>query len=438
MMKSLLTIFIFCVVILNFPKPCSAQTIFKEIQVGDKCPDVLLENIENYRATTARLSDFKDKLLIIDFWSRGCSSCIGSFPKIDFLQKKFKDNIQILLVSKESKMALDKYIASVNKAIKLPDIPRITNDKIISKLFPYRVVPYHIWINADGIVIAKTTGGNLTEDHILDVLAKKKVIMSQPFHERYEEYSKIPLRDLIATDKNKLLLYNSIFSKFSFNYPNFTAQNIDTVNNTTRRSFVNVSIVQLYLSAFNDSSNAIEANQRIILDVRNKSRLIYPGKNKGDEWKLNSCFSYEQIMPIFLGSKSNLFMQEDLNRYFGALLGIKGKAEKRKVKTLTLVRTSTEDKLSTKGGIPNNELPTFINGTLQFAFIEQLRKIYLNQGYLIIDKTNYWGNIDIHLSGNLSDVEILRKELEKYDLNILEKEEELEVLTISEINEPNN
>lgn len=54
----------------------------QEIKIGQKCPEVFLKNIINYDRNEIRLSDFRGKLVILDFWSTSCSACIQAFSKI--------------------------------------------------------------------------------------------------------------------------------------------------------------------------------------------------------------------------------------------------------------------------------------------------------------------------------------------------------------------
>lgn len=49
---------------------CNAQKIPKrELTIGDTLPDVEINNIVNYKAKSVKASDFKGKLLILDFWA---------------------------------------------------------------------------------------------------------------------------------------------------------------------------------------------------------------------------------------------------------------------------------------------------------------------------------------------------------------------------------
>src|SRR6185437_11984299 len=80
-----------------------AQTVAGPgLRVGEKVPDVVVGNIINYKYKTARLSDFKGKLLILDFWATWCSGCIRAMPKMEALEQQFNGRLQVLGVDDET------------------------------------------------------------------------------------------------------------------------------------------------------------------------------------------------------------------------------------------------------------------------------------------------------------------------------------------------
>jgi len=60
-----------------------AQDKIAPLKIGDPVPDIILENMVNYSGKTAHLSDFKGKLLILDFWATWCGPCKMFAPVID-------------------------------------------------------------------------------------------------------------------------------------------------------------------------------------------------------------------------------------------------------------------------------------------------------------------------------------------------------------------
>jgi len=68
-------------------------------EVGKPCPDFTFSNVANSQKHELNFNDFRGKWLVLDFWHKGCSACIGSFSKHNKEQIEFKDNIQFLLVA---------------------------------------------------------------------------------------------------------------------------------------------------------------------------------------------------------------------------------------------------------------------------------------------------------------------------------------------------
>ena len=70
----------------------------RDLKIGDQVPDLYIAKIIKNQKNSAKISDFKDQLLILDFWDTYCSSCIEALPKMDSLQKEFGHQIKILPV----------------------------------------------------------------------------------------------------------------------------------------------------------------------------------------------------------------------------------------------------------------------------------------------------------------------------------------------------
>ena len=61
-----------------------------------------------YKNDTIKLSDFKGKVLVLDFWYSACGSCFEKFPQFENLVSKYKSNKDILF------FAVNKPIKSEN------------------------------------------------------------------------------------------------------------------------------------------------------------------------------------------------------------------------------------------------------------------------------------------------------------------------------------
>src|SRR5690242_8786572 len=145
----------------------------KRLHIGDKVPDVSFENIKNYPGGKAKLSDFFGKFLILDFWTRGCTVCIAKIPSLEKLQEKFKDQIQVLLITKNNSHELDPLFRSV-KNLKNTKLPIIIGDSILAtQVFPHDSVPFFVWLDPNGYVKATTYSVETNEKNILNLIENK-------------------------------------------------------------------------------------------------------------------------------------------------------------------------------------------------------------------------------------------------------------------------
>ncbi|MDX1955396.1 MAG: redoxin domain-containing protein, partial [Chitinophagaceae bacterium] len=132
----------------NFFVVCIVNAQTKSITVGDKCPDVPMKLI-NYQQPELKISDFKGKIVILDFWATWCKPCVESFVKIDSLNKIYADKVQIMPVAyedvKKVKPILDKLESVFN--VKSPSV---VNDIELQKIFPHTIVPHCVWIDRGG------------------------------------------------------------------------------------------------------------------------------------------------------------------------------------------------------------------------------------------------------------------------------------------------
>jgi len=66
-------------------------------------PDYIFRNVTHYKSKSVSISEFRGKWLFLDLWSGGCMACVKTFSKIDQVQKKFKNDINWVLVADNGK-----------------------------------------------------------------------------------------------------------------------------------------------------------------------------------------------------------------------------------------------------------------------------------------------------------------------------------------------
>lgn len=66
------------------------------LRVGAVAPDFVMQNLAG---ADVRLSDYKDKVVVLDFWATWCGPCLASFPHTQSLAAKYKDQGVVVLAS---------------------------------------------------------------------------------------------------------------------------------------------------------------------------------------------------------------------------------------------------------------------------------------------------------------------------------------------------
>lgn len=429
----------------------------QEIKIGDVCPDLPLRNIINYPKQSAKISDFKGKLLILDFWATWCAPCVSSFPKSEALQKQFEGKLQIMPVAYEDTKTVSLFLRKLEHAKGfLP--PSVTGDTILAQTFKHTALPHYVWIDSGGKVAAITGMDEVNAANVEAVLKNQSLSMA-------EKKDDLRIMDLMNEAAFKLgnpvirgnethiesvdeqdVLFHSVFTKGLPGLESFAH------DDSCRFSGINMTIQNLFKSAFGNGNRGnynrsylFVADNRSVWEVSDSSLYFYTNA-KGNslktlkqmnEWNDKIGFCYELTVPRFEDrNKKYMLMRQDLNRYFGDLMGIEGHLEKRKMKCLILVRTSQEDKLATRGGQQERDDNQYYfhlrNLPLWWLLVRLSTYYFQNSPLPLLDETNYNGNVDLDLSCNLSDVKSLSTELAKYGLKFEEAEREIDMIVISD------
>lgn len=427
-------VLILCLKLNSVAQKTQVAADVKDIQIGQKMPDVVLNNIHNYKTKTARVSEFKGKLLILDFWATWCSPCIAMLPKMEALQEQFEGKVQFLSVAYQSAKVVLPFLEKQRKG-KASRIPEIVEDKVLRNLFPHTVLPHYVWIGPDGVVKA------ITEDIDVNATTINSMLNGSPMNlavKRDEE--RIPY------DKDKPLLVNNnggdgsnlIFHSVLTGYTAGMGSGFSYYTNgysggqqiTSR----NQNIKLLYRLAYSDRDTYFGDN-RMAIEVKDPSRVTSDKIGKAfEEWmKQGNAFCYELIVPPALAKDAFKIMRDDLDRYFSQYEVF---IEKRKRECLVLVRTSEVDKLKSTGGTPDFRLNQFdakLQNVSLERFIAALDRYYMqNSAYPVFDETNYKGKVDLNINAGLASYEVMNQELKKYDLKFIVAERETEVLVIKD------
>ncbi len=406
----------------------NAQPSNKSLTVGDVVSDVELSFTANYPSASSRLSGFKDKLVILDFWATWCSACHKAFPKLDSLQTIFSTQLQVLLVNSrgtgDNENKITAFVNKWNSKHKVPfRLPIVSNDTTLEKLFGHRYIPHYVWIK-NGKVRAITASEEVNEKNIRAVLNEEPVVLKLKWEVMDYDMAK-PLLENNNGGSSADMLYNSLFTG--------KLEGMDSGSNYWKDStaqryiFLNSSPLALYQMVLGFPSN------RIILDVPDPLQYIGPSAQ---------LYSYEFTSPINCSKKkAQQMMLQDLNGY----LGLNGRMEKRKVKCIVLKMKKPvpgqqkQNPANNAGTIAKVEYKE--EGRLWYFQNQPLSRLMINLNYssldwplplLFVDETGYLGKITIEIPATVKeDVHLLRKSLDKLGIQVLKTErmEKVFVLT---------
>lgn len=90
------------------------------VGAGVKCPDITVSVFDREgdgfveRKKTVSVSDYQGKIVILNFWSTTCGSCMLEMPHFDEFQKAYIDDVVILALNGEKGKSYEKILGWMN------------------------------------------------------------------------------------------------------------------------------------------------------------------------------------------------------------------------------------------------------------------------------------------------------------------------------------
>ncbi|MFO1055246.1 MAG: redoxin domain-containing protein [Planctomycetota bacterium] len=143
------------------PAPREAEAPVKPIELGVAAPDFVAQDIDG---KDVRLSDFRGKVVVLDFWATWCGPCKASLPHTQAVADRYQDAGVVVIASCTSDERAN--FVSWVKAHQL-DYPRIlfTHDPNERKaqrasraLYGVSGIPHQFIIDRDGKLVAQVSG----------------------------------------------------------------------------------------------------------------------------------------------------------------------------------------------------------------------------------------------------------------------------------------
>jgi cytochrome c biogenesis protein CcmG, thiol:disulfide interchange protein DsbE len=134
--------------------------------VGFPAPDFTVQDTDR----TVKLSQFRGKIVVLNFWATWCPPCIVEMPSLVALQKQMPDKVTVLAVSTdEDENAYKKFIRERNLEL----LTVRDGDQKSSSLYGSFRYPETYIIDANGILRRKFIGPvEWTKPEIIEYLRK--------------------------------------------------------------------------------------------------------------------------------------------------------------------------------------------------------------------------------------------------------------------------
>jgi peroxiredoxin len=393
--KFLLLILTICIV------SCKKESSIAEL--GKPVPNYTFKNILNSNEKEISLNDLKGKPIILEFWATWCGPCIPAMEKLDSLQRKFKDKIEIITISSENEKRLEKFIKSSNTSL------RVISDTTHSIKFKYKVIPHSIIIDKNGIVRAITSPENINKNVIENLISNNEIDLD--------------LKDDFFIDAN--LQVKTIKTVANSDY----RIELKGFDQEKRSSSSILKDPEGNINGIEMSNSTIPRFYQTLFDIASPNRMIYKDSLSENDFPYENEHLYNLTIEVSdkYQDKWKAIGIEFLNENFdvNAKMGID---------TLECYVLKNLD----------NTIKVSDSDSSEYMFmgtILKTKKIKMSQlaQYLenftsvpVLDKTNLSGEYDIEFEWQAEDPKTLYSELKKYGL-VLERSDEKLPVEIMEI-----
>ncbi|MDI9862857.1 redoxin domain-containing protein [Flectobacillus sp. DC10W] len=368
--------------------------------IGKPAPDIVFKEVLNDSKTSYKLSDFKGKAVIIDFWSTSCRPCIESFPKLEKWQKDYQKDLKIITIAQDKKARIIKFLQ--NRKLALP-VVLDTNDQQYVRYFPHKAVPHTIFIDKSGMVQSITTAGLVTEKHIKELIAGKKV--TAQFSDGVEK----EIENLIGSEQGEtdVQMVQKPFDKNAYSvYKSFK---------NGRLTFINMSYSTIY---------------EILYNYPNRTRTRWENpKSYYRGWGApDQAIGLEIYAPKFNKEQAS----NAILGYLSGIAPVKVKFEEREIEVKVLTKLSDTVKMEVAKSDDTPSVSTSANGIeMKSGGIENLASFLEdNLSKPIIDETGLTKKYNLSIPWYPEKPNACMEELEKIGLTLTDGKRKVKLMIL--------
>ncbi|WP_437920272.1 TlpA family protein disulfide reductase [Sphingobacterium sp. LRF_L2] len=153
----------------------------KPLMVGEKVPEEFwnYEHLFFVNGDTIRktLNAYRGKLLVLDFWSTTCSTCIFHQKEIGFFEDNYPNELNVVMVnptkSKDDFLRIDAFYKRYYLKENNSELESIISDRFLESLFVFGGYPHFVWINKYGYIQTQTFRNYLDREYVAPFIDSK-------------------------------------------------------------------------------------------------------------------------------------------------------------------------------------------------------------------------------------------------------------------------
>lgn len=413
-----------------------------EIGIGEKVPDIKFEKMMNYSANNSSVHALNKKPLIIEFWHQYCSVCRSEIPKLNALYEEYKDSIQFLLVTFQSKASIEDFLQKQRTNGQPILLPIAVEDTLLRKTFGHEGDPHVVWINKEGVVQAISSHLALSKEHIAKWLKENKINLALKSNQKNFDADKSLFND--DYNAKQAILCRSLLTRY---IDSISAYSFHVTRSATRTKLLmsNMTADQMFKQCYmRYDTNTVKyldldwLNKRILYKSKDSSTVANwtiaynSGYDALEYFQRNHMYCYELVVS---GEKSDSEMAGLALKDLVKVFHIQPSINVQNIQGLALIRIDKDERFKSRGINASTEISSqdsifYIQHIGVWSLVNVLN---LNYNFpFVADETGYAGNIDVVLPFEKNSLQLIKRKLQAYGLDLAPKRFNIPMLVLND------